>query len=78
MPTKNPHQIEAARLAAMAAQLIEAGDIHSACWRLADAGALLRLALEDAKADTEPHHVWLCGFNEPTGRGALLPTVRAA
>ncbi len=70
----NAYAREAAHLAKMAAQLIESGDIHSAAWRLADAGLLLRRAMEEAKADSEPHHVWICGFNEPTGRGAMLPT----
>lgn len=70
----NAYAKEAAHLAKIAAQLIETGDLHSAAWRLADAGLLLRRQLEENNAATDPHHVWLCGFNEPTGRGAMLPT----
>jgi hypothetical protein len=50
-----------------AAELIEAGNLSSACWRLADAGLMLRrrmLRKGYSKAE---------GLDQPTGRGAMLP-----
>ena len=51
------------------------GDITPAAWRLADAGLLLRLHLEHDLKHIEERR--LCGLDEPTGRGAMLPSMGA-
>jgi hypothetical protein len=51
-----------------AAELIEAGNLGSAAWRLADAGLLLRNRMV-RKGFTKAE-----GLDLPTGRGAMLPT----
>ena len=49
-----------------AAKLIEAGNLGSACWRLADAGLLLRRRMgKRGFKDAE-------GLDVPTNRGALI------
>ncbi len=66
---------EAIRLAEVAADLMRAGrDVTPAAWRLADAGLCLRRHL-DATRPADPSRS-LCGYDEPTGRGAILPGTR--
>ncbi len=43
-------------------------EVHRSAWRLADAGALLREALENYGVDGTT-----AGLDRPTGRGATLP-----
>lgn len=68
---------EALQLAEAAASIMRnGGDVTSAAWRLADAGLMLRrhLTIELPHDDLRS----LCGYDEPTGRGAMLPmTARA-
>jgi hypothetical protein len=52
----------------MAERYIQAGEIECAAWRVADAGGLLREALEAL-----PHEADLIGLDCPTGRGYVLP-----
>jgi hypothetical protein len=66
---RQPHGDEIPELLRYAAVCIEAGNLGSACWRLADAGFLLRRRmLRRGFMDAE-------GPDYPTGRGALLPAV---
>jgi len=53
-----------------AADLIEEGDLARACWRAADAAGILRGLLE---TESPPVDRPLCGLDEPTGRGFMLP-----
>ncbi len=66
-----PFGDEIPELLRYAAELIEAGNLGSACWRLADAGLLLRrrmLRKGFRKAE---------GLDQPTGRGAMLPSAQS-
>jgi hypothetical protein len=66
---RQPRGDEIPELLRYAAVCIEAGNLGSACWRLADAGFLLRRRmLRRGFMDAE-------GLDFPTGRGALLPAV---
>jgi hypothetical protein len=66
---RQPHGDEIPELLRYAAFCIEAGNLGSACWRLADAGFLLRRRmLRRGFMDAE-------GLDHPTGRGSLLPAV---
>lgn len=61
---------EVVHLARAAASLIAHGDLHSAAWRLADAGLLLRQIID---AQDAPNLHSLTGYARRTGRGAILP-----
>jgi hypothetical protein len=69
------HLRDAIHLAEIAADLMrKGGDVTPAAWRLADAGLCLRRHLDETlPADPERR---LCGYDEATGRGAILPDTR--
>lgn len=64
-----PQHAEISELLRDAAMFIDLGNLGSACWRLADAGLVLRRRML-AKGFHEAE-----GLDQPTGRGALLPPV---
>jgi hypothetical protein len=59
---------EISELLRYAAELVEAGNLGGACWRVADAGLLLRQRMARRGFNGAE------GLDIPTGRGALLPT----
>ena len=61
-----PAQDELSELLRLATRCIDAGQLESACWRVADASKLLRRRLKRLGC------VDVHGLDEPTGRGALL------
>ncbi len=66
---RQPQGDEIPELLRFAANCIEAGNLGSACWRLADAGFLLRRRM------LRRGFMDAAGLDYPTGRGALLPAV---
>lgn len=58
---------EISELLRYAAELVEAGNLGAACWRLADAGQMLRQRM------TRKGFSGAEGLDIPTGRGAVLP-----
>jgi hypothetical protein len=64
-----PQHAELSELLRDAAKFVELGNLGSACWRLADAGLMLRQRML-AKGFCEAE-----GLDQPTNRGAILPPV---
>lgn len=63
---KQPCRDELTELLSYAARCIEAGQLESACWRIADASLLLRRRIKSRGIEN------VHGLHEPTGRNALL------